>query len=127
MALFASHPGRQLAQSAYAVFLQETINDIEHYGLQRQEHGGKREPFGVMRAWNADHWLTHCFIANLQRHSDHHMHASKPYPTLDALRGPQLPTGYAGCLRLASVPPLWFRAMDARINALGAPRPSETP
>ena len=36
-------------------------------------------------------------LANLQRHSDHHMHAYKPYPTLEPLPGLQLPTGYAGC------------------------------
>lgn len=109
-----------LVQSAYAVFLLETINYIEHYGLQRRQQGATREPFGVMHAWNADHWLTNCFIANLQRHSDHHMHAWKPFPTLEALPGPQLPTGYAGCLMLATVPPLWFRVMNARLDALAA-------
>jgi alkane 1-monooxygenase len=107
-----------LVQSVYAIFLLETINYIEHYGLSRAEVNGKREPFGVMHAWNADHWLTNCMIANLQRHSDHHMHAWKPYPTLEALPGPQLPTGYAGCLMLATVPPLWFRVMHARLDAL---------
>lgn len=103
-----------LVQAAYAVFLLEAINYIEHYGLERS----KREPFAVHHAWNADHALTNCLIANLQRHSDHHMHAWKPYATLDALPGPQLPTGYAGCLFLASVPPLWFAAMHPRIAAL---------
>lgn len=106
-----------VAQAAYAVFLLETINYIEHYGLQRSEQGGRREPFGVMHAWNADARLTNRFIANLQRHSDHHMHAWKPYETLEALPGPQLPTGYAGCLFLASVPPLWFSVMDPRLPA----------
>ncbi len=57
-------------------------------------------------------------IANLQRHSDHHMHAWKPYAELEPLPGPQLPTGYAGCLFLASVPPLWFRVMEARLQGL---------
>jgi alkane 1-monooxygenase len=111
-------------QAAYAVFLLESINYIEHYGLQRQEQatpaGPRAEPFGVMHAWNADHALTNCFIANLQRHSDHHMHAWKPYATLEPLPGPQLPTGYAGCLFLASVPPLWFRVMHPRLRALAA-------
>jgi alkane 1-monooxygenase len=107
-------------QSAYAVFLLETINYVEHYGLQRAETGGKREPFGVQHAWNADHWVTNSFIANLQRHSDHHMHAWKPYPTLEPLAGPQLPTGYAGCIWLATVPPLWFRVMHRRLAAPSA-------
>ncbi len=105
-----------LVQAAYAVFLLEAINYVEHYGLERRiGEGGRREPFGVQHAWNADHALTNCFIANLQRHSDHHLHAWKPYPTLAALPGPQLPTGYAGCLFLASVPPLWFRVMHPRL------------
>jgi alkane 1-monooxygenase len=109
-----------LVQAAYAVFLLEAINYIEHYGLVRREADGRREPFAVQHAWNADHALTNCLIANLQRHSDHHLHAWKPYATLDALPGPQLPTGYAGCLFLASVPPLWFAAMHPRIAALKA-------
>lgn len=111
-------------QAVYAVFLLESINYIEHYGLQRREQatpaGPRAEPFGVMHAWNADHALTNCFIANLQRHSDHHMHAWKPYATLEPLPGPQLPTGYAGCLFLASVPPLWFRVMHPRLQAVAA-------
>jgi alkane 1-monooxygenase len=107
-----------LLQSAYAVFLLEAINYIEHYGLERRVQGGKREPFGVQHAWNADHAITNALIANLQRHSDHHMHAWKPYAELEALPGPQLPTGYAGCLFLASVPWLWFRAMHPRLAAL---------
>jgi alkane 1-monooxygenase len=109
-----------LVQAAYAVFLLEAINYIEHYGLVRREANGQREPFAVHHAWNADHALTNCMIANLQRHSDHHMHAWKPYATLDALPGPQLPTGYAGCLFLASAPRLWFAAMHPRIAALKA-------
>jgi alkane 1-monooxygenase len=48
------------------------------------------------------------------------MHAWKPYAELQPLPGPQLPTGYAGCLFLASVPPLWFRLMHRRLDALAA-------
>lgn len=110
-----------LVQAAYAVFLLEAINYVEHYGLERRLVDGRPEPFGVRHAWNADHALTNCFIANLQRHSDHHMHAWKPYPTLEALPGPQLPTGYAGALFLASVPRLWFRAVHPRLAARAAP------
>jgi alkane 1-monooxygenase len=105
-----------IVQGVYAVFLLETVNYIEHYGLVRA--GGER--FGQQHAWNADHLLTNSLLANLQRHSDHHMHAWKPYAELEPLPGPQLPTGYAGCLFLASVPPLWFRAMEPRLNGLAA-------
>ncbi len=109
-----------LVQAAYAVFLLEAINYIEHYGLQRRLHRGRPEPFGMAHAWNADAVLTNAMVINLQRHSDHHMHAWKPYAELQPLPGPQLPTGYAGCLFLALVPPLWFAAMEPRLQRLGA-------
>ena len=111
-----------ILQSIVAFTLLEIVNYIEHYGLQRGkvDYGVniRREPFGMMHAWNADHVVTNSMLANLQRHSDHHMHAYKPYPTLEPLPGPQLPTGYAGCLILAMVPPLWFRVMHKRIERL---------
>jgi alkane 1-monooxygenase len=105
-------------QSAVAFLLLEIVNYIEHYGLQRQMEGGKREAFGMLHAWNADHLASNSLLANLQRHSDHHMHAWKPYSTLEALPGPQLPTGYAGCIILAMLPPVWFALMHPRIAAL---------
>jgi alkane 1-monooxygenase len=126
LALLAFAPWQVLAfwllQSAMAIWLLETVNYIEHYGLERRKsEGGRPEPFGVSHAWNADHLVTNSLLANLQRHSDHHVHAWKPYPELEALPGPQLPTGYAGCLLVAAVPPLWFGLMHARLGpAAGA-------
>ena len=111
-----------ILQAIIAFTLLEIVNYIEHYGLQRKfienVQNNRREPFGMMHAWNADHVVTNSMLANLQRHSDHHMHAYKPYPTLEPLPGPQLPTGYAGCLILAMVPPLWFSVMHKRLAAL---------
>lgn len=105
-------------QAAFAVWLLETVNYIEHYGLQRgKTAAGQREAFGMHHAWNADTVVSNSLLANLQRHSDHHMHAWKPYAELQALPGPQLPTGYAGCLLLAAIPPLWFALMDRRLSA----------
>jgi alkane 1-monooxygenase len=107
-----------IAQSAFAVWLLETVNYIEHYGLTRSTlANGQREPFGAAHAWNADHLVSNSLLANLQRHSDHHMHAWKPYAELELLPGPRLPTGYAGCLLLASMPALWFRVMHRRLGA----------
>lgn len=107
-----------LGQSVMAIWLLEAVNYVEHYGLRRAVSAdGKREPFGMQHAWNADHILSNSLLANLQRHSDHHMHAWTHFPELQPLPGPQLPTGYAGCLLLASVPPLWFALMDRRLAA----------
>jgi alkane 1-monooxygenase len=104
-----------LVQSAFAVWLLETVNYIEHYGLQRRvQADGRPEAFGVAHAWNADHVISNSLLANLQRHSDHHMHAWKAFAQLEAAAGPQLPTGYAGCILLAAVPPLWFAVMERR-------------
>jgi alkane 1-monooxygenase len=104
-----------LVQSAFAVWLLETVNYIEHYGLQRRiGPDGRPEPFGVAHAWNADHVVSNSLLANLQRHSDHHVHAWKPFAELEPLAGPQLPTGYSGCILLAAVPPLWFAVMEPR-------------
>jgi alkane 1-monooxygenase len=106
-----------LGQSVFAIWLLETVNYIEHYGLRRRADAqGRPEPFGVAHAWNADHVLSNSLLANLQRHSDHHVSAWKPYPELQPLPGPQLPTGYAGCLLLAAIPPLWFQLMHSRLS-----------
>jgi alkane 1-monooxygenase len=109
-----------LLQCTFAVWLLETVNYIEHYGLRRREGAdGRPEPFGVAHAWNADHLLSNSLLANLQRHADHHMHAWKPFPELESLAdAPQLPTGYSGAILLAAVPPVWFRVMHPRMAAV---------
>jgi alkane 1-monooxygenase len=106
--------------SVVAFSLLEVVNYIEHYGLQRQVIDGKREPFAEAHAWNANHWFTNALLANLQRHSDHHTRAWKPYAELNDSPppAPQLPTGYAGCVLLALVPPVWFGLMHPRLDAL---------
>jgi alkane 1-monooxygenase len=115
-----------LLQGVVAFVLLELVNYIEHYGLQRQAHTSadgrvEREPFGLMHAWNADHVVTNSLLANLQRHSDHHTHAWKPFNELTpAPHAPQLPTGYAGAILLAMVPPLWFALMHPRLAAARA-------
>jgi alkane 1-monooxygenase len=107
-----------LLQSVFAVWLLETVNYIEHYGLHRRAGpDGRPEPFAVQHAWNTDTVLGNSLLVNLQRHSDHHLQAWKPYAQLEALRAPQLPTGYAGCLLLAALPPVWFALMHRRLAA----------
>ena len=101
-----------LLQSAFAVWLLETVNYIEHYGLQRHGADGRPVPFGPAHAWNADHVLSssHCWPTCGGIRTT--MHAWKPFPQLQAMpQAPQLPTGYAGCILLAAVPPVWFALM----------------
>lgn len=112
-----------VVQSLHAIWLLETINYIEHYGLERRVVAGRREAFAVQHAWGADHRLSNSLLANLQRHADHHLHAWKPYASLEALPGPQLPTGYAGCIYLACVPRLWFGLMHPRLARVAGASP----
>jgi alkane 1-monooxygenase len=111
-------------QAAVAVLLLEIVNYVEHYGLVRLEIApGKYERVQPWHSWNAAHRLTNWLLFNLQRHSDHHFLASRPY---DRLRHyddvPQLPAGYATMVLVALVPPLWRRVMDPRVLAWRAKR-----
>ncbi|MFO7562196.1 MAG: alkane 1-monooxygenase [Enhygromyxa sp.] len=115
LALFA-------AQSVVAFSLLEAINYIEHYGLERRRlASGKYERVRPEHSWNSAHRVSNYYLFNLARHSDHHYLASREY---DRLRhhdqAPQLPTGYAGMVLLALVPPLWFRVMNPRVQAWNA-------
>lgn len=106
-----------IGQSAMAVTLLEGVNYIEHYGLQRKRlPDGRYERMGEAHAWDSYEWLTNCFLFHLQRHADHHLEPSRPYAALQPRAGsPKLPTGYAGMLPLALLPPLWFKVMNPRL------------
>jgi alkane 1-monooxygenase len=119
-----------LGQSVVAIAFLETINYIEHYGLERRlVRPGVYERVTPLHSWNAAHRLTNALLFNLQRHSDHHVWPTRPYYKLrNHADSPQLPTGYAGMALLAMFPPLWRRVMDPRVHAhrarlaqLGAP------
>jgi alkane 1-monooxygenase len=106
-----------LAQSAMAITLLEAVNYVEHYGLQRARlPDGRYERPTARHAWDANEWLTNCYLVHLQRHADHHTNPSRPYAALQPREeSPKLPTGYGGMLPLALVPPLWFAVMNPRV------------
>jgi alkane 1-monooxygenase len=108
-------------QSAMAVLLLEAVNYIEHYGLERRRLAdGKYERVAERHAWDANEWLTNCYLIHLQRHADHHLEPGRPYAALQPREhSPKLPTGYAGMLPLVLVPPLWFRVMNPRVPKAG--------
>ncbi|MCX6318364.1 MAG: alkane 1-monooxygenase [Bacteroidetes bacterium] len=104
------------------ILLLETVNYIEHYGLQRKSLGdGKYERAMPAHSWNSDHVLGRIFLFELSRHSDHHYMASRKYQVLrhhdDA---PQMPTGYPGMMLLSLLPPAWFFVMNNRIKKIKA-------
>jgi len=98
----------------------ETVNYIEHYGLQRKQRAdGNYERAMPQHSWNSNHILGRLMLFELSRHSDHHYLASRKYQVLqhhdDA---PQLPTGYPGSMILSLFPPLWFYVMNKKIKQL---------
>ena len=104
-------------QAVFGFSLLEVVNYIEHYGLLRQKlPTGRYERCLPEHSWNADNIASNVVLYNLQRHSDHHANPLRRYQVLRHFdEAPQLPSGYAGMLTLAIVPPLWRRVMDHRV------------
>ena len=108
-----------LAAATMGILLLETVNYIEHYGLQRKSTGeGKFERAMPAHSWNSNHVIGRIMLFELSRHSDHHYLASRKYQLLrhhdDA---PQMPTGYPGMMILSLFPPLWFHVMNPRVKS----------
>ena len=115
-----------LIAAGIGILLLETVNYIEHYGLQRK----KTSEFGYERAlpehsWNSNHVLGRIMLFELSRHSDHHYLASRKYQILHHHpHAPQLPTGYPGCMIVSLIPPLWFAIMNPKLNRIKKAMPN---
>ncbi len=109
-----------IAAAIIGIHLLETVNYIEHYGLQRkQTETGVYERTMPRHSWNSNHPLGRIMLFELSRHSDHHYLASRKYQILQHHdESPQLPTGYPGSMILAMVPPAWFYVMNKKIKEL---------
>jgi len=108
-----------LIQAAIGFSLLEVVNYLEHYGLLRQRRDdGRYERTRPEHSWNSNSVASNVLLYHLQRHSDHHANPVRRYQALRHVdEAPQLPTGYAGMIVLAAVPPLWRRVMDPRLLA----------
>jgi alkane 1-monooxygenase len=109
-----------LIQAVVGFSLLEVVNYMEHYGMLRQRVGvpGKErfEKVAPSHSWNSNNVATNVLLYHLQRHSDHHANPTRRYQTLrDFEESPVLPTGYAGMIVLALLPPVWRRVMDPRV------------
>lgn len=115
-----------VAAALVGVLLLESINYIEHYGLQRKPlPDGRYERVMPRHSWNSDHHLGRIFLYELTRHSDHHYLASRKYQVLRHFdESPQLPLGYPGSILLALLPPLWFQVMDRAVDQWNAGMPA---
>jgi alkane 1-monooxygenase len=111
-----------VVQAVVGFSLLEVVNYMEHYGMLRQKVGiGERQRYERVdpsHSWNSNNIATNVLLYHLQRHSDHHANPTRRYQTLrDFEESPVLPTGYAGMIVLALVPPVWRRVMDPRVLA----------
>jgi len=106
-----------LLQAVLGFSLLEVVNYLEHYGLLRQRReDGRYERCHASHSWNSNNVASNVLLYHLQRHSDHHAYPVRRYQALRHLEeAPQLPTGYAGMIALAMIPPLWRRVMDRRL------------
>ena len=97
----------------------EAVNYLEHYGLLRKMENGVYESVKITHSWNAPQLITNYLLFKLQRHSDHHANAYKPYQILDSFEeSPMLPYGYSICLILCMIPPIWRRVIDPQLQSL---------
>ena len=110
-----------LASAMIGILLLETVNYIEHYGLQRKTTvNGMYERARPEHSWNSNHVIGRIVLFELSRHSDHHFLASRKYQVLrHHENSPQMPTGYPGMMMLAMIPPVWFYVMNKRLRNLG--------
>ena len=104
--------------SLVGVLLLETVNYIEHYGLQREARpDGRYERVQPHHSWNSDLPVGRLLLFELTRHSDHHAFPARPFPVLrHHAHAPQLPTGYPGMVLLSLFPPAFFRVMDRQLS-----------
>ena len=107
-----------IAAASIGFLLLETVNYIEHYGLERTKNSsGNYERTLPIHSWNSNHILGRLMLFELSRHSDHHYMASRKYQLLrHHENAPQMPTGYPGMMILSLIPPIWFSIMNKRID-----------
>jgi alkane 1-monooxygenase len=107
-----------LGSALMGILMLETVNYIEHYGLERKlGSSGQYERAMPHHSWNSDHVVGRLMLFELSRHSDHHYLASRKYQVLRHHdEAPQMPTGYPGMMLLALLPPLWFGVMNKKIK-----------
>ena len=108
-----------IVQAVIGFSLLEIVNYLEHYGLLRgRREDGRYERTRPEHSWNSNSVASNVLLYHLQRHSDHHANPTRRYQSLRHFdEAPELPTGYAGMILLATVPPLWRRVMDPRVAA----------
>lgn len=128
--LIAGLPGL-LIWTALALHAQSQIllsDYVQHYGLTRARlPDGRLEPVSPAHSWNTAHWFASAMMLNAPRHSDHHVHPSRPFPALDLPDdAPRLPWPLPLACALALSPRLWRRAIAPHLARWQDSRPADT-
>ncbi len=107
-----------VGSAVFGFTLLETVNYVEHYGLERHRRvDGTWERVRPAHSWTSDHPASRALLFDLPRHADHHASPGRPFQVLRHMEdAPELPTGYAGMVLLALVPPLYFAVMRRRLT-----------
>jgi alkane 1-monooxygenase len=86
-----------LLQSYTAILMLETVNYIEHWGIQRTTRR-----VTTVDSWDTENAVTLRTLVGLSRHADHHSQASRPYQALRHFEeSPKMPAGYYGSIVMA--------------------------
>ena len=113
--------GLWLLQAALAVLLVAAVDYVEHWGLRRATVEGRPARLTDSHTWDCANGVADALLFQLPRHAHHHRAGEVPAGALQRTpAAPQLPTGYAGMVLLAWLPPLWFAVMRPRLRALQA-------
>jgi alkane 1-monooxygenase len=85
-------------QARTAIFMLETVNYIEHWGLQRTT-----KKVIAIDSWDSDNYFTLYTLVGLSRHADHHAQASRPYQKLRHFdETAKMPLGYYGTIVMSA-------------------------
>ena len=103
------------------VLSMKIINYVQHYGLQRiRLPSGRYEKVRPWHSWSASSRFTNWMFYNMQRHSDHHIEATRHYPLLQHYgedQSPKLPGNYLQMAGLALFPRRWAETMDPLVDS----------
>lgn len=123
-----------LAWTALALHVQSQIllsDYVQHYGLERTRRpDGKLDPVGPAHSWNTAHWFTSAMMLNATRHSDHHVHPTRPFPALDLppeTKAPRLPWPLPLACALALAPRAWRHSIQPHLARWRNTRPADAP
>lgn len=107
-----------MTSALLGILLLESVNYIEHYGLQRSRNErGRYEAVTPIHSWNADYPLGRMVLFELSRHADHHAHPRRNFAQLRHFEESfQMPTGYPGMILLSLFPPLFKSVMSRQID-----------